>query len=107
MPAPAPRRRSRPLAGRGPDDALRALHIKGYAARRPSRPRWAARADGGARRSSTRLVADGLAEPGAGAFRLTADGRTAATALIAADAAAWGTAAATPRSTPSSRSTTG
>ncbi len=35
------------------------------------------------------LVASGQAEAGAGSFRLTADGKTAAATLIAADAAAW------------------
>jgi len=41
------------------------------------------------------LVAAGLAEAGAGSFRLTAAGREAAAALLAADAAAWGVADAT------------
>jgi len=36
------------------------------------------------------LVADGLAEMGAGQFRLTADGRAVARELIAGDRAAWG-----------------
>ena len=41
------------------------------------------------------LVADGTAEAGAGAFRLTAVGREQATALIAEDREAWGADAAT------------
>jgi pyruvate,orthophosphate dikinase len=78
----------------GPDDALRALHIKGYCL-----PPALATALGCTAEAATALidglVVAGLAEPGAGSFRLTQDGRTAATALIAADAAAWGTATAT------------
>jgi pyruvate,orthophosphate dikinase len=41
-----------------------------------------------------RLVADGLAENGAGSLKLTVDGKMAVTGLIAADTAVWGEAAA-------------
>jgi pyruvate,orthophosphate dikinase len=71
------------------DDVLRALGIKGFAT-----------VDGLADvlLSTTevvgpqvdRLVANGLAEIAAGSLRLTTAGKMAVTALIAADAAAWG-----------------
>ncbi len=72
-----------------PGDALRVLAVKGYC-----QPEALAIALGctvdDAARSVDGLVADGLAEPGAGSFRLTADGRAAGAALIAQDAARWG-----------------
>ena len=54
------------------------------------------------------LVAEGLAELAAGSFRLTADGKAVGAERLAADGAAWGVETTrTPRSTRSSRSTTG
>ena len=65
-------------------------------------------AEDGDRARSTRLVADGLAEPGAGSFRLTAAGKAAAATLLAADRGGVGHGRAPPvPSTRSSRSTTG
>ncbi|HEU0243328.1 MAG TPA: PEP-utilizing enzyme, partial [Candidatus Limnocylindrales bacterium] len=70
-------------------DALRTLAVKGYAT--PDAIAAAIRSpldiaqgllDG--------LIAGGLAEPGAGAFRLTDAGRARAAELLAGDAAAWG-----------------
>ncbi len=78
----------------GSDDALRVLLIKGYC-----QPSGFATAIGCAPDEAQALVeslvASGQAEPGAGSFRLTADGKTAAATLIAADAAAWGAETAT------------
>ena len=75
------------------DDALRSLLIKGYA-----QPDALGVALGTSTDAATTLidglVGDGRAEPGAGAFRLTAAGREAALALLAADRASWGPAAA-------------
>ena len=84
---------SEPVAT-GADDALRVLLIKGYCL-----PAAMATALGCGPEEASSLV-DGLvevgrAEPGAGAFRLTADGKAAATALIAADSVSWGDQAAT------------
>ena len=77
----------------GAEDALRALLIKGYA-----QPDALGTALGTSTEAATALldglVADGRAEPGAGAFRLTSAGREAALALLAEDRAAWGPAAA-------------
>jgi pyruvate,orthophosphate dikinase len=71
------------------DDVLRVLAIKGYAT-----PDAVAVATGGSPDDATtvldRLVADGLAEIAAGAFRLTADGKAIARERIADDTAAWG-----------------
>ena len=73
------------------DEVLVALLVKGYAtadalgiALRVS--------SSAAGQSLDRLVADGLAEPAAGSFRLTADGKAIARERIAAEAAAWGPA---------------
>jgi len=78
----------------GPDDALRTLLIKGYC-----QPDALATALGSAADEAKQLMdglmAAGQVEPGAGSFRLTADGKTAGAALLAADRAAWGTDAAT------------
>ena len=81
-------------AAAGQEDALRVLLVKGYCqpdvlgvALGRSGSEGVALVEG--------LVAAGLAEAGAGSFRLTAAGREAAAALIAADAAAWGVADAT------------
>ena len=75
--------------GAGQDDALRALLIKGYCLP----PALATALGCGAEEAAALidgLVGAGLAEPGAGSFRLTEVGRAAATNLLAADAAAWG-----------------
>jgi pyruvate,orthophosphate dikinase len=78
----------------GADDAVRALLIKGYA--QPDQLGNALGVDPGeAQALLDTLVADGTAEPGAGAFRLTAAGREQGTALIAADREQWGAEAAT------------
>ncbi len=70
------------------EDAVRALAIKGYAG-----PAALATALGTDEAASTDLLngllADGLAEPGAGSFRLTAGGKEHGRALLGADAAAW------------------
>ncbi len=76
------------------DDLLRTLAIKGYAspeaiAAATERPAEEATA------VLARLVADGLAEQAADAFRLTADGKAVAADRIAGDAAAWGIERAT------------
>jgi pyruvate,orthophosphate dikinase len=75
------------------DDALRVLLIKGYADAAGLAPALGTSPDD-ATRHIDRLVAGGLAEPGAGSFRLTASGRDAASALLAADRDSWGAAAA-------------
>ena len=75
------------------DDALRALLIKGYADGTGLAPAIGSSPDD-ATRLITELAGDGLAEPGAGSFRLTHTGREAATSLLEADRAAWGSAAA-------------
>jgi pyruvate, orthophosphate dikinase len=82
------------LVAAGPDDALRALLIKGYCLP----PALATALGCGAEQATAlieRLVATGQAEPGAGSFRLTETGRAAAAVLLAADAAAWGVDRAT------------
>ncbi len=87
VPAPAD-------AGSGPsepsrDDLLRTLSVKGYCdvagaaiALGCPHEHAAALLEG--------LVAEGLAEPAAGSTRLTAAGRDAGAALLAADTASWG-----------------
>jgi len=71
------------------EDVLRTLLIKGYAS-----PEMLAAAmfctPDHAGAVLDRLVADGLAEIAAGAFRLTPDGKATAAELIAADTEAWG-----------------
>jgi pyruvate, orthophosphate dikinase len=72
-----------------PEDVLRILAVKGYAT--PDAVASAAGASvDGATALLDRLVADGLAELAAGAFRLTADGKAVAAEHLAADSAAWG-----------------
>jgi pyruvate,orthophosphate dikinase len=75
------------------DDALRALLIKGYGDGSALGPALGCSA-GDATRVITELVDAGLAEPGAGSFRLSSSGRDAASALLAADRDAWSPAAA-------------
>jgi pyruvate,orthophosphate dikinase len=76
------------------DDVLRALVVKGY-----STPNAVATAllSTPAEMAAVldRLVADGLAEIAAGAFRLTADGKAVGRERIAVDADRWGVANAT------------
>ena len=76
------------------DDALRALLVKGYAQADQLGHALGVAADE-AQALLDALVADGTAEAGAGAFRLTAVGREQATALIAEDRETWGPDAAT------------
>ncbi len=76
------------------DDALRALLVKGYAQADQLGHALGVAADE-AQALLDALVADGTAEAGAGAFRLTAVGREQATALIAEDRETWGADAAT------------
>ncbi|MEI7742632.1 MAG: pyruvate, phosphate dikinase [Chloroflexota bacterium] len=70
-------------------DVLRVLVVKGYAG-----PDGVATALGCAREDATgtmdAMIADGLVEPGAGSFRLTADGKAVGMERIAQDTAAWG-----------------
>jgi pyruvate,orthophosphate dikinase len=77
------------IPGLAADDVLRVLAIKGYAT-----PDAIAVATGGTADDATaildRLVADGLAEIAAGAFRLTADGKAIARERIADDTGSWG-----------------
>ena len=77
----------------GPDDALRSLLIKGYC-----QPDALAVALGCPAEEGTALldglVAAGLAEPGAGSFRLAEAGKAAAATLLATDREAWGKDAA-------------
>jgi pyruvate,orthophosphate dikinase len=81
-------------AGRDERDAVRVLAVKGYAT--PDAIAAALRCTPGtAQGLLDRLIAGGLAEPGAGAFRLTEAGRTLARDLLADDVAAWGVDAAT------------
>jgi pyruvate,orthophosphate dikinase len=75
------------------EDALRALLIKGYGDGSALAPALGC-STGDATRVITELVDAGLAEPGAGSFRLTAAGREAASTLVAADRDAWSPAAA-------------
>ena len=83
-----------PGASASADDALRVLLVKGYA--QPDQLGHALGiAPDEAQTLLGALVADGTAEAGAGAFRLTTSGRDAAAALIAEDRDTWGTDAAT------------
>jgi pyruvate, orthophosphate dikinase len=75
-------------------DALRALLVKGYA-QADQLGHALGLAPSEAQALLDELVADGTAEAGAGAFRLTAVGREQATALIVEDRQTWGTDAAT------------
>jgi pyruvate,orthophosphate dikinase len=75
------------------DDALRALLIKGYGEGSTLAPALDCSVDD-ATRVITELVDEDLAEPGAGAFRLTPSGREAAMSLLAGDREAWGPDAA-------------
>jgi pyruvate,orthophosphate dikinase len=77
----------------GPDDALRALLIKGYGDGDALAPALGC-APGDATRLIKELVDGGLAEAGAGSFRLTATGREAATRLLDEDRETWGAEAA-------------
>jgi pyruvate,orthophosphate dikinase len=78
-----------PSAGLNRDDVLVAMLVKGYAlpealaASLEASPAAAGMALDG-------LVADGLAEPAAGSFRLTAEGKAAARAAVDRAAATWG-----------------
>jgi pyruvate,orthophosphate dikinase len=73
----------------GPDDLLRALLVRGY--QTPHQIATALVSDPeGIAAIVDHLVADGLVEISAGAFRLSPDGRTIAAGLIAQDAEAWG-----------------
>ena len=75
------------------EDAVRALLVKGYA--QPDQLGHALGvAPDEAQAVLDALVADGTAEAGAGAFRLTASGRDRATSLLAEDRDAWGADAA-------------
>jgi pyruvate,orthophosphate dikinase len=86
---PTPAGEAAPAVGLTPGDVLRVLAVKGYAT-----PDAIGDATGGSADDATaaldRLVADGLAEMAAGAFRLTADGRAVAGERMAEDTAAWG-----------------
>ena len=75
------------------DDVLRALLVKGYAQPDQLGHALGVTADA-AQALLAVLVADGTAEAGAGAFRLTAAGREQGTALIAEDRDTWGADAA-------------
>jgi pyruvate,orthophosphate dikinase len=76
------------------DDAVRLLLIKGYA--QPDQLGHALGvAAGDAQALLDAMVAEGTAEAGAGAFRLTDAGREQASELIAADRRQWGADAAT------------
>jgi pyruvate,orthophosphate dikinase len=75
------------------DDVLRALGIKGFATVETLADALLSTADAVAPLIGE-LVAERLAENGAGALKLTADGKLAVTGLIAADTAGWGEDAA-------------
>jgi len=83
-------------AGAGPstDDALRMLVVRDYRDTAGMAVALGCTAEEAAAVLDL-LVADGLAELSAGAFRLTADGRSAGSDRIAQDAAAWGVEGAT------------
>ncbi len=76
-------------AGITRDDAVRILVVKGYAG-----PDGIATARGCGQDDAAAvldlLVADGIAEAGAGSFRLTADGKAIGLEKIAEDTATWG-----------------
>jgi pyruvate, orthophosphate dikinase len=80
-----------PVAVAGPGDALRTFLIKGYCQPDALAVALGCSADDGIALLDG-LVAAGQVEPGAGSFRLTEAGRAAATALLSADAVAWGPA---------------
>ena len=71
------------------DDVIRALTVKGY-----GNPAAVGAALGCTAEEAAglidRLIADGIAEPGAGSFRLTADGKAIGREKLAEDTAAWG-----------------
>ncbi len=72
-----------------PDDVIRVLVVKGYAA--PDALATALRCgQEDAAAVLDRLVADGIAEIAAGSFRLTADGKAIGGGKLAEDTAAWG-----------------
>lgn len=76
-----------------PDDALRMLVVRDF--RDPAGLGVALGCSTGeASEVLVALVAAGLAEASAGAFRLTAEGKAKGAALLASDAAAWGAEAA-------------
>jgi pyruvate,orthophosphate dikinase len=76
-------------AARDAGDVLRVLAVKGYAT--PDAVAAALRCPPDAAQALLDgLIASSLAEPGAGAFRLTEAGRTRARALLAEDTSAWG-----------------
>jgi pyruvate,orthophosphate dikinase len=86
----APTTAGDPVDGaRDDEDALRVLAVKGYATPEGLASALRSRLDGAQARLDG-LIAGGLAEPGAGSFRLTDLGRARATELLAGDAAAWG-----------------
>ncbi len=73
------------------EDLVRVLLVKGYATPEAVATALPCPVDA-ASALLDRLVADGLAELAAGSFRLTGDGRAVGAEMIAADAAAWGSA---------------
>jgi pyruvate, orthophosphate dikinase len=73
----------------GADDALRVLVVKGYAGPDAIATALQCPVDAAAAALDA-LVAAGVAEPGAGSFRLTADGKAKGAELLAQDRAAWG-----------------
>ena len=75
------------------DDVLRALGIKGFATIEALADSLLSTADAVAPLANE-LVTERLVENGAGALRLTADGKLAVTGLIAADTEGWGEDAA-------------
>ncbi|HYO44863.1 MAG TPA: pyruvate, phosphate dikinase [Candidatus Limnocylindrales bacterium] len=85
-----------PPAGAGPttDDALRMLVVRDYRDAAGMAVALGCPAEESAAVLDL-LVADGLAEPSAGAFRLTPAGRSAGSERIAQDAEAWGVDGAT------------
>lgn len=81
------------IGARSADDVVRLLAIKGYALPEAAAEALSIPADE-AGALLDRLVADGLAELAAGAYRLTADGRAVAAERLALDRERWGPAAA-------------
>jgi pyruvate,orthophosphate dikinase len=77
--------------GASADDLLRAMLVKGYCAAPGAATALGCENDV-AQRLLDGLVAEDLAEPAVGSFRLTAAGREAAARLLTADAERWGTA---------------
>jgi pyruvate,orthophosphate dikinase len=90
----APAAETVPAADACPDDIVRALQIKGLVTTDLLAPALGATADDIAPLLDG-LVADGLVESLAGAFRLTAAGKTRAAELLAVDQAGWGIERAT------------